>query len=331
MSAAVLPRLLHLLEVLGRLGTVPGPRLAETLGVDTRTVRRDVERLRALGYEVGSVRGRDGGYRLVRSRRIPPLVVDDEQAAALVLGLDALRLAGIEVGGVVDLGDHLVRLLPSEVAERVEALRDALGRPPTLARPGLSPTRLLDLGVAVRDGHAVHLRYTAGDGETTERTFEPWGVVEHARRWYVAGHDHLRDAVRVLRVDRITALLPAGRASVPRPAELDVRELVVERVTTAAWRHDVEVLLHAPTQLVARRFPITGVELTEEEHGTVLRTRAEDLTGMARMLAGAALPCTVRRPVQLREELAAVVETLASSVARAGGDRPATATGRISR
>lgn len=318
MSTTVLPRLLQLLEVLAARGLVAGPVLAEELGVDTRTLRRDVERLRQLGHPVETVRGRNGGYRLARTRRLPPLVLDDRQAVAVVLGIDAVRAAGLDVEDAERLADRLVGLLPGDIADRVAAMRSALWdeRPQQRVDGQVAAIRLLDLGLAVRDGSAVRMRYTDRRGRTTERSVDPWGVVPYAGRWYVVGHDHHADDVRLFRIDRIAAVLPGGPATVPRPDSVDLRAHVEKQIVHTAWAYAVEIELHTDLAEAHRRVPTGLGELTADHGRVVLRVGADDLDGMARVLAGLGLELTVRRPTELRTALATLAARLAASAKR---------------
>ena len=318
MSAIVLPRLLRLLDLLSVGGLVPGPQLATELGVDLRTLRRDVERLRELGHPVETVRGRHGGYRLARTRRLPPLVLDDRQAVTVVLGIDAVRQAGLDVEDAEALADRLVGLLPDEVADRVAAMRRSLSHAPSqLSGPGrVTATRLLELGVAVRDGSAVRIRYVDRRGRTTERTIDPWGVVPHRGRWYLVGHDHRADDIRIFRVDRVAGVLADGPATVLRPDGFDLRAHVEAQVVHAAWAHAVEVELHTDLAEARRRVPDGLGDVTEEDGRVVLRVGADDLDGMARVLASLGLEVTVRRPAALRRSLATLADRLATSAGR---------------
>ncbi len=318
MSTTVLPRLLHLLDVLAVRGLVPGPALADELGVDLRTLRRDVERLRGLRHPVETVRGRHGGYRLARTRRLPPLVLDDRQAVAVVLGIDAVRRAGLDVDDVGGLADRLVGLLPDDVADRIGAMRSALWDTPQ-PRPAegrVSAMRLLDLGTAVRDGTAVRMRYLDRHGRTSERTIDPWGVVAHAGRWYVVAHDSRAEDVRLFRVDRIVAVLAAGPATVARPDGFDLRAHVEAQLVHTAWTHAVEVELHTDLADARRRVPDGLGDLADEDGCVVLRVGADDLDGMARVVASLGLDVTVRRPAALRTALAALADRLAASATR---------------
>lgn len=318
MASSVLPRLLRLLELLSGRDLVAGPDLASALDVDLRTLRRDVERLRGLGHPVETVRGRHGGYRLARTRRLPPLLLDDRQAVTVVLGVDAAARAGLDAEDGEALADRLVSLLPDDVADRVAALRGSLAANASRGRPSgrVSAMRLLDLGVAVRDGRAVRMRYVDRRARETERTLDPWGVVQHAGRWYVVGHDHRSADVRVFRVDRIAGILTAGPATVLRPDDLDLQAHVAEQVVHAAWTHAVEVELHTDLAEARRRVPDGLGDVVEESGRVLLRVGADDLDGMARILASLGLDITVHRPAALRTAIAALAEQLAASATR---------------
>ena len=317
MSAHLLPRLLRLLDLLSGRDLVPGPELAEAVGVDARTLRRDVDRLRDLGHPVETVRGRHGGYRLARTRRLPPLVLDDRQAVTVVLGVDAARRAGLDAEDGEALADRLVSLLPEEVADRVTALRGSLAGPAGAAPPGrISATRLLDLGVAVRDGRSVRMRYVDRRGRTSERTLDPWGVVQHRDRWYVVGHDHRSEDVRLFRIDRVAGVLAGGPATVPSPDGFDLEAHVVDQLVHTAWRHAVEVELHTDVDDARTRVPAGAGDVVEESGRVLLRVGADDLDGMARVLASLGLDLTVHRPVELRTAVAELAQQLAASAAR---------------
>ena len=304
MSINVLPRLLLLLELLGRRGVVPGPELAAELDVDDRTLRRDVERLRDLGFRVEAVRGRHGGYRLARQGRLPPLVLEQQEAVALVIGLEAALRAGVRVQDAQRLADRVVRLLPADLAAGVDAVREVLELGQPSGDASLSPDRLLSVVMAARERRAASLRYRDARGHATERVVDVWGVVHHGRRWYVVGHDRLRDDVRTLRVDRVAALLDAGPRQVDPPSGFDATAHVAAQVTHEAWHHPVEVVFDAPVELVRARLPPYAFEIDDVDGATLLRTGADDLQGMAYVLAGTGLPCTVRTPVELADELA---------------------------
>jgi predicted DNA-binding transcriptional regulator YafY len=300
-------RVLTVLEALQDRASLTGPELARRLGVDTRTVRRDVESLRALGIPVEAERGPAGGYRLRPGYRMPPLMLTAAEATAVALGLIAARRDGLDADGALA---KIGRVLPERVRLRVEALEQMLGF--TVPPPDATPPRaehLLLLADAARRGRLVRARYTASDGTESERELSPYGVVSHRGRWYVPAYDHGRDAARALRADRFSNVRTGGRGVAPPPG-FDAVEFVSRTLARVPWSHEVEVLLHAAPAAAAERFPPTLAELDAEEEGTRLRMRAESLDWVAGLLAGAGCDFEIRRPPELRDSLRALAERL---------------------
>ena len=204
--AATAPRTLRLLSLLQQRRQWAGADLATRLGVSVRTLRRDVERLRELGYPVGAARGVDGGYALAPGAALPPLVLDDDEAVALALGLQAA--AASAVGGMAESSVRalakVVQVMPVRLRRRVEALRAATD-PAGLTGPGgpvVDPAVLTSLATACRDGERVAFGYTAADGRSGDRSVEPYRLVPLGRRWYLVGYDLDRGDWRTFRLDR---------------------------------------------------------------------------------------------------------------------------------
>ncbi|TDD13854.1 YafY family transcriptional regulator, partial [Actinomadura sp. KC06] len=206
-------RLLRLLSLLQARREWPGPELAGRLGVSVRTVRRDVDRLRELGYPVHATPGAAGGYGLEAGTAMPPLLLDDEEAVAIAVGLRAA--AG---GAVEGIGEASVRalakleqVLPSRLRRRVTALHTAttpLTGPP--AGPAVDPETLTVLAAACRDRERVRFAYRDAGGAETGRHAEPYGLVTAGRRWYLVAYDADRGAWRTFRADRISRPRPTG-------------------------------------------------------------------------------------------------------------------------
>jgi predicted DNA-binding transcriptional regulator YafY len=300
-------RVLTLLEALQDRASLSGPELTERLGVDVRTVRRDVASLRALGIPVEAERGPAGGYRLRPGYRMPPLMLTAAEATAVALGLITARREGLDADGALA---KIARVLPDEVRLRVEALEQTLGftgRPPEAMPP--RGEHLLLLAEAARRGRRVRARYTASDGVESARELSPWGVVAHHGRWYVPAHDHGRNEPRALRADRIATVRLGGRGAAP-PDGFDAIDFVSRTLARVPWSHEVEVLLHVAPDAAAERFPPTLAELEAEPDGTRLRMRAESLDWVAGLLAGAGCDFEIRRPDVLRESVRALAERL---------------------
>lgn len=203
-------RLLGLLSLLQTPREWPGSELATRLGVSLRTIRRDVERLRDLGYPVQATMGAIGGYRLVAGKAMPPLLLDDDEAVAIAVGLRTAAghaVAGIEEASVRALA-KLEQVLPSRLRHRVSALGAATEPLLTWDRPTVDPEHLSALAGAVNNREQLRFTYRRRDGVDTERLVEPYKLVSAGRRWYLVGYDNDRDDWRIFRVDRITDLRP---------------------------------------------------------------------------------------------------------------------------
>ena len=229
-------RLLTLLSLLQARRDWPGGELAERLEVSRRTIRRDVERLRGLGYPVESLTGPAGGYRLAAGTAMPPLLLDDDEAIAIAVGLRTAARAsvtGIEETSVRALV-KLEQVLPAHLRSRVSALAAAtMSLPP--AGPTVDPQCLTVLAGGCRDSECVRFGYRARDGEFARRDVEPHALVNRGRRWYLVCWDRGRDDWRTFRVDRITEPLALGVRFTPRrlPAA-DAAEFVAAALRGAA-------------------------------------------------------------------------------------------------
>lgn len=314
MSAA---RVLALLELLQAHPGLTGPQLAARLEVDPRTVRRLVATLDGLGVPVLAIRGKYGGYRLMPGYKLPPLMLTRDEAVAVVLGLLAAELTGLHAAAPSLAGARakIDRVLPDELRDRTRAVAETLGFSMRSRRPAPPDAHvLLALGEAVRDHRRVRIGYTSWRGEDSERELDPFGLVFHAGRWYLTGHDHRRSGVRTFRLDRIAAVHPVGAGS-PPPEGFDPVGTVMTGIAEVPWTA-VAIVLHAPLDEVRVRLPRTAGTLEPHPDGTLLRGRAERLDGLARMLAGMEWRFTVLEPDRLRAEVRALAERLTADAAR---------------
>jgi predicted DNA-binding transcriptional regulator YafY len=305
-------RVLALLETLQDRGLVTAEELAERLGTDTRTVRRYVTALREMDIPVRTERGRYGGYRLARGYRLPPLMLGDDEAVSVAV---ALATAGdaehpAEPSPAARALVKLNRVLPSALRERVNALVAGTSvvadrRPSVQPEPEVA----LTLAAAVRARRQVRLDYRG-----LAREVDPYGLVVHGRRWYLAGHDHLRGEVRTYRVDRVDRAAELPQRFIP-PDGFDVVEHVMQGLT--AWSHRTEVWLDTDLETARRYLPSTVGDLRVDlAGGVVLASGAEDLDSMARMLSGLPWGFAVREPAELGQALQKHYEALGASVAR---------------
>ena len=308
-------RLLQLLELLQTEPLVTGREIAERLGVDRRTVRRDMATLQRLGIPVEGERGVGGGYRVRPGYRLPPLMLSEDEATVVVLGLAAARRLGL--GDAADADGALAkihRVLPDTLRRRVEALENALSftGPASGGEPPAGETALL-LAEAIRRRRRVAIAYTSFDGTESEREVSPYGLVVHRGHWYLAAHDHLREALRTFRVDRITRAQPPDGPALPAPDGFDPVQHVTTSFAQVPWPWQVDVVLDLPLEEAQRRVPATLAELTRKRGKTRLRMRVSSLDWTASFLAGLGCPFRIERPDELRASVRALGERLASA------------------
>ncbi|WP_083733890.1 helix-turn-helix transcriptional regulator [Actinomadura sp. CNU-125] len=255
-------RTLRLLSLLQNRRYWPGDELAGRLGISRRTLRRDVDRLRELGYPVEARRGVDGGYQLAAGAALPPLVIDDDEAVALAVGLQTAAQSAVE--GIAEPSVRalakVVRVMPARLRSRVEALRTMTvpagwgGASRPGADGGVDPGVLTEAALACRDTERLRFGYTAAGGRRTDRHVEPHRLVCLGRRWYLVGYDLDRHDWRSFRVDRLTGPYSTGARF--RPRELpagDAAEFVRAGLDEMPRPYTVEALIEAPAAVVRAR------------------------------------------------------------------------------
>jgi predicted DNA-binding transcriptional regulator YafY len=308
-------RLLTALELLQSRRQLSGPELAERLEVNVRSVRRYITMLQDLGIPVEGGRGRYGAYRLRPGFKLPPLMFSEEEALALVLGLATARRLGLAEPALAAEGAlaKIERVLPVALRERVQAVQESLVL--ALSAPGPMPASelVVTFGLAVRQNRQVWLRYRSWAGEETERVFDPYSLVYREGRWYAVGYCHLRQDIRVFRLDRaVEASLRDD--TFPSPAAFNALDHVERAIarTPAMWQ--VVVLLK--TTLDEARCQISPALATLEESadGVLMRCYVDRLEWIAYILAGLDCPLVIREPAELHDALA----KLAVRIARLG-------------
>src|SRR5580693_5774027 len=322
-------RVMALLELLQSGGVRTVAELAGRLGVDERTVRRYVDHLIDLDVPVESVRGRYGGYRLGPGYRLPPLMLTDDEALAVLLGLTAGHRAGLLAGtGAASetAAAKIRRVLPERLARRLDALLGSLAfTAPPAGATAADGAVLLTVADAVRHHRPVSIRYTAGDGRRSERTLHPYGLVVHSGRWYVTGADPGVGEDRTFRLDRIAdaRTLPGSFES---PAGLDPVQHVLSGLATTPYRHEVTLSIQGTIEQIRARLPASvaivqelptagGADLQTERWFRV-ELHAERLDWLPPLLASLDLPFAVQRPDELRDLVAALASRLAASARR---------------
>jgi predicted DNA-binding transcriptional regulator YafY len=307
-------RLLELLELLQARPLTSGREIADRLGIDARTVRRYVGVLRELGIPIEGQRGVGGGYRIRPGYRLPPLMLGDDEAVAVVLGLLATRESDPDGGSDAVAGAlaKINRVLPSTLRRQVEALEETLDFTASRGSAPADAALVLLLADAVRRRRRLHTAYRSFSGEESERELSPYGLVVHSGCWYIVAHDHKRDDLRTFRVDRMWRTALAEGAFVPSPDGFDAVAHLTRSLASVPARWQIEVLLDMPVDEAVRRIPAALAELVDDPGGTLLRTRVNSLDWMATVLAGLGCSFTIGRPEELRASVRSLAKRLAA-------------------
>jgi predicted DNA-binding transcriptional regulator YafY len=296
-----------------------GNELAERLEVSGRTLRRDVERLRELGYPVESVTGPAGGYRLRAGTAMPPLLLDDDEAIAIAVGLGTAARAsvsGIEETSVRALV-KLEQVLPAHLRRRVSALGAA-----TITLPAGGPTvdarALTVIAAACRDFERIRFGYRSRDGTESRREVEPLSLVNLGRRWYLVAWDRTREDWRTFRVDRLSRPASTGVRFEPRePPAKDAATYVTRSISAAPSRYEARVTIHAPAEEIRERSAyLWGTLEPIDEESCEFRTGDDDLNWLAMRVAMLGVDFKVHEPPELIERLKVLRQRLGRALAQ---------------
>ena len=311
-------RVLTVLELLQSKPFISGPQLAARLEVDVRTVRRYITMLQDLGIPVENQTGRYGGYRLRAGFKLPPLMFTNDEVLALTLGLLVARKFGLEAASTSIEGvfAKIERVLPPALRLQVQAVQQTLAfdTPPFDLAALVSSSVLSTISIAAQQSRQLQLCYLDKTNQETQRTFDPYGVVNQAGRWYVVGYCHLRKGMRVFRLDRVRQVVITAQTFV-RPPDFNPLEYVVQSFVAIPDKWDVGVLLSLPLEEAFRKVPTTLATLEQYHNGVILRASIEKLDWMARFLVGLGCPLQILEPVELRtafRELALELTSIAN-------------------
>jgi predicted DNA-binding transcriptional regulator YafY len=309
-------RLLRLLSLLQTPKDWTGAELAERLDVDARTVRRDVDKLRALGYPVHATRG-VAGYRLGAGTRLPPLLLDDEEAVAVAVGMRTAAsggVTGIEEAALRAL-TKLETVLPSRLRRRVDGLGAVTVTLPAGAAT-VDPDVLMAVAAAARAHEVLRFDYRGGDGGESMRRTEPHRLVHSGRRWYLLAWDLDRGDWRTFRADRMRPRIPTGPRFAPRELPADLPAHVGQGITTRGYRYRARFTLHVPIEVAADRIaPSVGTLEAIDERSCTLHAGSNSLDELALYVGLFGFSFEVHEPPELVAHVRELAGRLADSAA----------------
>ncbi|QKW18714.1 WYL domain-containing protein [Kitasatospora sp. NA04385] len=319
-------RLLRLVSLLSSRPSWTCGELAERMEVTERTVRRDVARLRELGYGVESEPGPWGGYRLGGGVQALPLVLDDEEALAVAVALRAAAFSGV-LGSDQAAVSALLKLrqsLPRRVAERLAGMDDAFVHTHRPGEPQIAPGLLLELAGACRRGGRVRLSYRDGEGRDSVREVDPYRLVHNGRRWYFVALDVARGEWRTFRADRVGQVRPTGQPVAARFDPPDPALLVAHNTGTGRYPVYASVRLPVPLEQALRLVPASvGTHRPDGPAACVVEIGGPDAEGLARYLLGLGTPLRVLGPPEVRRALLGLLRGLAEENAGEGTEENA--------
>ncbi len=294
-------RVFTVLEILQARDYVTGAELAERLEVDLRTVQRYIVRLRDLKIPIDSSRGVGGAYRLRAGFRLPPLLLTNEEAFALSLGLRALRQIGLSAFAPATESTltKLERVMPEKLRESIRTVEDVVALEPGPWVVSTSVECLVRAASAIRTGRRVRFGYRSHDGSGSRRQIEPYGVIHTDGRWYLIGYCLSRRALRTFRLDRI-ADLEIGTATFRRPAGFDAQRYLHEHMPFVQSEYQIDVWVDMPLEEVGREIAPWRIATEAERGGTRLRCGRDRLEMMAALLLSLGRRIEVRSPAELR-------------------------------
>jgi predicted DNA-binding transcriptional regulator YafY len=286
--------------------------------VDARTVRRYIMALQDLGIPVETERGRHGGYRLRPGFKLPPLLFTDEEAMALVIGLLLARQMGLTTSAAATEGAlaKIERVLPVTVRERAQAVSDTLKLDIWRTQEPAAMDIIVSVSTAIQQRLSIQFHHRKlHDEDGSERCIDPYGIVYRGGRTYVTGYCHLREAIRIFRLDRVTDVKLLDTTFEPPPG-FDATEHVVHTLATAPRRWLAKVLLETDMGTARMRIPRGAAVVTEVPEGVLVHCQTEDLDWFARTLLGLGCPLIVQEPEELRDALRRVAVDAASLAER---------------
>ena len=316
-------RVLTVLEVLQARDHVTGAELAARLEVDLRTVQRYIVRLKDLSIPVESSRGVGGAYRLKPGYRLPPLLLTNEEAFALSLGLHSLQQLGLSTFAPATEGAlaKLERVLPDSLRDSIRTVKDVVAIEPGPWVVSTSVEFLIRAASAIRSGRRVRFEYQSHDGAVSRRQIEPYAVMHTDGRWYLIGHCLSRRAMRTFRLDRVSHL-EVGTGAFKRPAGFDARCYMREHMPFVQSEYQIDVWIEMPIEQAEQSIAPWRVSMEEQDGGTRLRCGRDRLEMFAAMLLSTGRRVVVHSPEAMRETFRELARQALQAASEMGGSEP---------
>lgn len=304
-------RLLTLLELLQSHTQLSGVEIAARLEVDVRSVRRYVTMLRDLGIPVESEKGRYGSYGLRPGFRLPPLMFNNTEILAIILGLLAVRQLGLAgAPGVESAAGKIERVLPADLRDHVRALHGVLTLDIRTANTTLPPETIATFSLAAYQCQRLWIHYQGGrNSEPTERSIDVYGLVYHAGFWYAVAYCHLRRGLRIFRLDRVLQHRLLDATFKP-PSDFDALGYLLNSIANTPGVYAIRVLLQADYAFCRSRIPNDLGVLEAAEGGVWLYTFSDGLDWIARFLINLGCPFVVHHPPELRKQLRSIARSV---------------------
>ncbi|MBI5931725.1 MAG: YafY family transcriptional regulator [Chloroflexi bacterium] len=311
-------RLLAILELLQSRTEISGQELAQALEVEERSIRRYIMMLRDMGIPIEGERGRHGSYSLRPGFRIPPLMFNADELTAVMMGLMLMRELGTTPRlAVASATAKIERVIPSELRQSAEALQTSLRWGHVqLDTYAVSSEWITTFTIAAHAKHSLNMTYVSADGTLTERTIDPYGLVLHARTWYIPAYCHLRADLRLFRLDRVRSVSPTDH-QFSQPADFDPSRFVLNALAQLPGIYTFEIILHAALSTVETYLPSNLALLENAGDGTTLmRCYSDDPYWLARYLVGQEIPFTVLATDELRTALSVIADEILAGITR---------------
>lgn len=294
-------RLLTILEILQTRPFIQGWELATQLEVDSRTVRRYIQMLQDMGIPINGTRGRYGGYQLLPGYKLPPLMFSEDEGLALTIGLLVAEQIGVGLDNtaVARTRHKIERVMPAALRERFLTLQSVLEITLPLPQHRFNHDLVLTISHAVQQHRTLFVRYQSWQGDFTERHFDPYGLLFRSGYWYTAGYCHLRDGIRVFRLDRVGQAHLTSQ-TFERPAAFDTLVAVEQGIARTPTGWEVHIELHTSLEEAQRLVPAAMATLTDQGDTVLLQCHMKYLPWFALWLLELDCPLTIQQPAELR-------------------------------